>query len=304
VHPEDYFYEAVRYLFCAGAISGYGDGTFRPFNNATRGQLTKILVLAQGWPLDCAASGHFSDVPPSDPFFCYIETAYARNIISGYADGTFRPGNNITRGQFAKIVVLAQNWSLICPQIGHFIDVGQGSPFYCYIETAYSRNVISGYADGTFRPGNNATRGQISAIIYRVLTGGAFPTYTPLIYTPTPIGSGTAIPSPTATPYRLPTMTPVSPAYIHISDYSYTPQSAHLVLGGTFYWINNGPSIHTVTSDTGEFNSGPIAPGHSFAFTPGIVTLFRYHCATHPGMTGAISLEDPLHKAARPPQGK
>ena len=42
--------------------------------------------------------------------------------------------------------------------------------FYSYIETAYNHGIISGYADGTFRPGNNATRGQISKIVYNSVT--------------------------------------------------------------------------------------------------------------------------------------
>jgi hypothetical protein len=161
VQPSDYFYIPVQYLYCAGVISGYADNTFRPYNNTTRGQLSKIVVLAQGWALNCPIPGHFSDVPPDNPFFCYIESAYGRGIISGYADGTFRPGNNVTRGQLCKIIVLAEAWAEDCPQPGHFSDVPPDNPFFCYIETAYSHQIISGYADGTFRPGNNATRGQI-----------------------------------------------------------------------------------------------------------------------------------------------
>src|SRR5207253_2809292 len=52
VHSTDYFYQAVVYLYCRGIISGYSDHTFRPYNNATRGQLSKIAVLAQGWSID------------------------------------------------------------------------------------------------------------------------------------------------------------------------------------------------------------------------------------------------------------
>jgi hypothetical protein len=169
VQPSDYFYQAVRYLYCAGVISGYADGTFKPFNNTTRGQLSKIIVLARGWPLDCPQAGHFSDVPPSNPFYCYVETAFGHSIISGYADGTFRPGNNVTRGQLSKIVVLAMDWALDCPPPGHFSDVPLNDPFYCHVETAFAHNIIAGYADGTFRPGNNATRGQICVIVYRAL---------------------------------------------------------------------------------------------------------------------------------------
>src|SRR5204863_764276 len=50
VQPSDYFYEAVRYLYCRGVISGYGS-VFLPYNNTTRGQLCKIVVLAEGFPV-------------------------------------------------------------------------------------------------------------------------------------------------------------------------------------------------------------------------------------------------------------
>jgi len=192
VHPTDYFHDAVLYMACHNIISGYADGTFRPYNNTTRGQLCKIVVLAERWTLDCPFPGHFTDVPPENPFYCFIEAAYQHGIISGYADGTFRPYNNVTRGQLCKIVVLARSWQLLCPQSGHFSDVPPDSPFYCYIETAYDHGIISGYADGTFRPGNNSIRGQISKIVYLAVTAPPPPTSTPTI-TPTPTATGTPI---------------------------------------------------------------------------------------------------------------
>jgi hypothetical protein len=123
-------------------------------------------VLAKGWPIDTSGGPHFSDVPSSNLFYEYIETAYHHSIISGYADGTFRWGNNITRAQLSKVIVLAQQWPTNTSGGPHFSDVPQGSTFYQYVETAYNYGIISGYADGTFRPGNNATRGQISKITY------------------------------------------------------------------------------------------------------------------------------------------
>ena len=65
------------------------------------------MVLAEGWVLDTAGGPHFGDVAADNPFYGFIETAYNRDIISGYADGTFRPGNNATRGQICKIVYQA-----------------------------------------------------------------------------------------------------------------------------------------------------------------------------------------------------
>ncbi len=169
VQPTDYFYVAVRYLFCSGVISGYSDGTFRPGSNTTRGQLSKIVVLAMGWELQCPAAPHFSDVHVGSVFYCFVETAFSHSIISGYNDGTFRPGNNVTRGQLCKIVVIALGWTIVCPAAGHFSDVPAGSAFYCFVETAFSHGIISGYDDGTFRPGNSATRGQICKIVYQAV---------------------------------------------------------------------------------------------------------------------------------------
>jgi hypothetical protein len=166
VQTGDYFYVSVRYLYCAGIISGYGDNTFRPFNNTTRGQLAKIVVLAFGIPIYTPPTPTFTDVPMTDPFYQYIETAAHEGIVSGYSDGTFRPFNNVTRGQLCKIVVIAAGWPLVNPSIPTFSDVPLENAFYSYIETAYDHGIISGYADGTFRPGNNATRGQISKIVY------------------------------------------------------------------------------------------------------------------------------------------
>lgn len=169
VHSTDYFYEPVRYLFCAGAISGYSDNTFRPYLNTTRAQLSKIVVLAEGIPINVVDGPHFTDVPESHPFYTYVETAYNNLIISGYADGSFRPYNAVTRGQLAKIVVQAEGWSIDTTGGPHFTDVSTSNPFYDFIETAYNHGVISGYTGGTFRPGSNATRGQISKIVYSAL---------------------------------------------------------------------------------------------------------------------------------------
>ncbi|HUS16931.1 MAG TPA: S-layer homology domain-containing protein, partial [Chloroflexia bacterium] len=171
VAPTDYFYTPVRNLVCRGAVSGYADGTFRPYANMTRAQLCKVVVLGEGWPLVAPAEGHFSDVPPDSPFYAFVETAYAHGIISGYADGTFGGGNNVTRGQITKIVSLAEGWPLFSPDPSHFSDVPPSDPFYAYVETAYAHGIVSGYADGTFRPYNSATRGQVSKMVYLALTG-------------------------------------------------------------------------------------------------------------------------------------
>jgi hypothetical protein len=182
VQPGDYFYTAVQYLTCRGIISGYSDGTFRPANATSRAQMVKIVVGGFGVPpsMPPPAERTFQDVPADHPFYAAIEAAVHAGIVSGYTCGTrpdepcpglyFRPYNNVTRGQLTKIVALAGRWTLTNPPAATFHDLSAESPFYTYIEAAYCRGVISGYNDGTFRPGANATRGQTAKIVYNALS--------------------------------------------------------------------------------------------------------------------------------------
>ncbi len=167
-----YFAQAVSYLASRNVISGYSDCTFRPYLNTTRGQLTKIVVLGFNLPINTAGGPHFSDVPPSDGFYPFIETAANRGIVSGYNDGTFRAGTFVTRGQLTKIVVGAAAWTLSRPATARFSDVPVGSTFFPYVETAYCHAVLDGYNDGTFLPNNNAFRGQVAKIVYLGLNSG------------------------------------------------------------------------------------------------------------------------------------
>jgi hypothetical protein len=165
VNSSDYFYEHVYDLRDAQALGGYADGTFRPYNQATRAQLVKIVVLAFHIPLYSGSAQQFSDVPRDHPFYQHIMTAWERNIITGYADGTFRPYNNVTRGQISKISVESARIDMITPSTPSFSDVPTDHTFYRHIETAYAHGILSGYADGTFKPEADATRGQIAKIV-------------------------------------------------------------------------------------------------------------------------------------------
>jgi hypothetical protein len=142
VHPSDYFYIPVRYLAAHGVISGYDDGSFRPYNPATRAQIVKVVVLGFQKPIIPPRSGQytFADVPPAAPFFTYIETAAADHIVGGYGCGGpgepcdathrpyFRPGANVTRGQLSKITVVAADWAPLTPPSDSFADVPPGHP--------------------------------------------------------------------------------------------------------------------------------------------------------------------------------
>lgn len=68
----------------------------------------KGIVPAEGWALQTPDQPAFQDVLPDDPFYGYVETAYAHNAITGYSCGTqcleFRPTNSATRVQICTIL--------------------------------------------------------------------------------------------------------------------------------------------------------------------------------------------------------
>jgi len=80
-----------------------------------------MVVMSEGWPLANPPTPTFNDVPPGSPFYGYVETAVAHGVVSGYPDGTFRPGGLTTRGQIAKVVYYA-NTSQLTPQEQQTID--------------------------------------------------------------------------------------------------------------------------------------------------------------------------------------
>lgn len=110
----------------------------------------------------------FTDINSShwayDPVICLAE----KFILNGYLDGTFKPESNITRAEFAKIIVSATG-SVDPYALSTFKDVNNRDWYYSYVSTAYSMGYITGYPDGSFRPNNNITRADICTIVNRVL---------------------------------------------------------------------------------------------------------------------------------------
>lgn len=77
-------------------------------------------------------------------------------------------------------------------------------------------------------------------------------------------------------------------AAVSIVDFAFQPGSVEVPVGGSVTWTNNGSATHTVTSDSGAFDSGQLAPGASFSQTFDTAGTFTYHCSIHPQMTGTV----------------
>ncbi|MDQ3707555.1 MAG: S-layer homology domain-containing protein [Chloroflexota bacterium] len=186
-------------LACKGILSGYrcgGHGEpcdgrnspyFRPSSLVTRGQIAKIVANAVGLT-GAPGAQLFEDVPPGAPFYSYVNRLAALGVMGGYACGGpdepcgagnlpyFRPDNNATRGQIAKIVSNGAGYTE-SHTVQTFEDVPTTHTFYLPVERLASRAVMGGYDCGGpgepcgpeslpyFRPGSNATRGQVAKIV-------------------------------------------------------------------------------------------------------------------------------------------
>lgn len=97
-----------------------------------------------------------------------IHNMGARLIVYGVSEGQFAPELNITRAEFAAIIVRALGLKLE-PSQGKFTDVEQGAWYSSVVQTAYAYGLINGFQDGTFGPEKSITREQAMVIISKAM---------------------------------------------------------------------------------------------------------------------------------------
>ncbi len=157
VLPSNSFYPAIKYLKDNKIIAGYSDGSFKPSNPVNRAEFTKIVIGA----LSTSGSGQdcFSDVH-SEWFASYVCYAKSKNIIGGYADGTFRPTNNVNLAEALKIVLLALQVPLSTTTGANWYDV--------YVNTANEKTFLK-----LINPSitHEVTRGEMAQLIYAIKLG-------------------------------------------------------------------------------------------------------------------------------------
>ena len=166
----------VDFLYNAGITTGYEDGTFRPDQKITRAQFAVMLYRYLG--LDEA---DYADVvlPFADnaKIGAYavpaIKALYTEGVINGSTgkDGRlyFNPNDSLTRAQAATMIGRTQEKGYASVELS-FTDAAR-IPAYAaaYIQTMAAQGIISGYTDGSFKPNNPITRGQMAKILYNLM---------------------------------------------------------------------------------------------------------------------------------------
>ncbi|MFA5788357.1 MAG: S-layer homology domain-containing protein [Candidatus Gracilibacteria bacterium] len=114
VHYDDvsssaWYYDYVTYATTKGYVEGYDDGDFRPNEDISRSEALVILLRIAGED-DYDYDSHdidFSDVETYDWFAWAVVLADELDLVEGYSDGSFRPDDDLSRAEAAKIVDLA-----------------------------------------------------------------------------------------------------------------------------------------------------------------------------------------------------
>ena len=168
VDADDWYAESAVYVRDNGVMNGTSDTTFNPNGTTNRGQIAAILYRAAGSPAVSGAAD-FPDVTAGAYYADAASWAAANGIVTGYSDGTFGPGDPITRQQLAAIL-----WRYAgSPAAESGADYADESTIASYAVTAvdWARDtgVITGRDGNVFDPNGRATRAQAAVILHRYL---------------------------------------------------------------------------------------------------------------------------------------
>ena len=153
-------------------LKGYPGGGFAPGKNMSRAEVTTMFarLLTEQMEANKSYPASFSDVTSAHWAANYIGYMEQFGIVRGYRDGTFRPNAPITRAEFAAICC---RFEQLTDGTAAFTDVPASHWAAKSIAYAATRGWVTGYADGTFKPGNNITRAEVAAVTCRLLERNA-----------------------------------------------------------------------------------------------------------------------------------
>lgn len=156
ISTSTWFYKYVTELASANVISGYSNGTFQEKNTITYGAALKLIMLAAGY-------GEQAPTVKGSPFSGYLAKAKAAGLVSGNP----KLNGPITRLQIAQIAAKALKLSTTgLPSKKPFTDTND-----VYVQALNAAGIIEGYfsnGTSTYKPNNTLTRGQVSAIVWRM----------------------------------------------------------------------------------------------------------------------------------------
>lgn len=174
-------YDAINYLTETKTVEGYPNGEFQPDGLINRAEVVAVMTREKFPPVSIETAldlhkkaGHsyviFPDVPISEWFGKYVQVSYQNNVIQGYPDGFFRPGNKMNFAEALKVILETYkvDFSQNKYQFNKLLLVNQGDWFEKYFTYAEDHNLLN--QNKFYHPGQLITRGEFVEIIYRLET--------------------------------------------------------------------------------------------------------------------------------------
>lgn len=159
--------KAANILRDKGVLGGYPDGEFKADRAVNRAEAAKFLMLARYGEVPALKNnGKFSDVGSDEWYTKYVMFAAQKEIINGYPDGTFRPGEGVNKAEFVKMLSLT--FGIDANTLSTYPDVKTDAWYAGYAGVAQKYDLFPGAK--TFDGSRELTRGEVAVAIYTYLT--------------------------------------------------------------------------------------------------------------------------------------
>lgn len=174
VKSDNWFYDAVKYAYAQGLMTGTSATTFAPNGTMNRAMIVTVLYRLEKSPAVTGAS-KFTDVPAGQWYSDAVAWAAANKIVNGYDETTFAPMNAVTREQMAAILFRYEQVKglenvTLEENLNRFPDQNKISAYAIpALQWAVGQKIINGNADGTLDPTGTATRAQVAQIFTNLL---------------------------------------------------------------------------------------------------------------------------------------
>jgi hypothetical protein len=165
-HP---FYTEIGRLSARRVTLGCSAGNYCPDDVVTRQQMAAFIIRALGdFNPPPPAQQRFLDVPPSNPFYAFIEQMAIRQITLGCGGGNYCPGDPVLRDQMAAFIIRGLGeFNPPQPAQQRFLDVPPSQPFYRFIDRMAVLQITLGCGGGNYCPSLAVSRGQMAAFLVR-----------------------------------------------------------------------------------------------------------------------------------------
>ncbi|MGO4179902.1 asparaginase domain-containing protein [Paenibacillus sp. TAF43_2] len=161
---------AIKEAVASGIVKGYEDGTFKPNKTVTRAEFSVMLMVA----LKADGAGSALAFADNDKIAAWAKEAVAQavkaDIISGYPDGTFRPGANILRMEMVSMIASGAGLTLDPDATTSFAD-NKDIPVWAKgaVKAVSDKGIIQGRTGNIFAPKATATRADAITVIMNML---------------------------------------------------------------------------------------------------------------------------------------